>query len=119
MINRLLLFGCTFIILVLSSCASNNEEELYPCVPENVTYSGTIAPIIQQNCFACHGGDATISGIPFNTYENLKVVVDAERLIGALRHLEGFAPMPQASPALPECEILKIEKWVNEGALNN
>lgn len=119
MINRLLLTGCATIILVFVSCASNNEEELYPCVPESVTYSGTVAPIIQQNCFTCHGGDDPTSGIPFNTYDDLKVMVDAERLIGAIRRLEGFSSMPQNASALPDCEILKIEKWVNDGALNN
>ena len=84
-----------------------------------VTYSGTIAAIIELNCYACHEGEQSVSGIPLNGYNNLKAMVDAGRLIGALRHQEGFSPMPQNASALPECELLKIEKWVDDGAPDN
>jgi hypothetical protein len=120
--NGLLSAGCFSILLVLNSCVSHVEEELYPpesCDTTQVTYSGTIAPIIELNCYSCHQGDHSISGIPLDGYDNLKAMVDAERLIGALRHLEGFSPMPQNAPALPECELLKIEKWVDDGAPEN
>lgn len=120
--NGLLLAGCICILSVLNSCVSNVEEELYPpdtCDTAQVTYSGTIAPIIELNCYACHEGDQSLSGIPLNGYNNLKAMVDAGRLTGALRHLEGFSAMPQNAPALPECELLKIEKWIDDGAPDN
>ncbi|HSF90549.1 MAG TPA: hypothetical protein VLA46_14090 [Saprospiraceae bacterium] len=120
--NGLLLAGCICILLVLNSCVSNVEEELYPpetCDTTQVTYSGTIAPIIELNCYACHEGDQSVSGIPLNGYNNLKAMVDAGRLVGSLRHLDGFSPMPQNASALPECELLKIEKWVDDGAPDN
>lgn len=120
--NGLLLAGCICILLVLNSCVSNVEEELYPpesCDTTQVTYSGTIAPIIELNCYACHEGEQSVSGIPLNGYDHLKAMVDAGRLIGALRHQEGFSPMPQNASALPECELLKIEKWVDDGAPDN
>ena len=104
------------------SCEYNNEEELYPietCDTTNVTYHGTIAPLIMQKCFDCHGGTAEISGIPFEGYANLKAIVDAGRLVGAIRHMQGFAAMPRDRPKLLECEILKIEKWVSQGAPDN
>lgn len=118
----LLLIGCIYILSLLPACVSNVEEELYPpdtCDTSQVTYSLTIAPIIEQNCFACHGGEATISGIPLEGYDNLKTMVDAGRLVGAVRHLDGFSAMPQDAPALPECMLLQIEKWVNDGAPDN
>ena len=120
--HGLLLTGCICILFLLNSCVSNVEEELYPpdtCDTTQVTYSGTIAPIIELNCFACHEGEQSVSGIPLNGYNNLKAMVDAGRLIGALRHQEGFSPMPQNASALPECELLKIEKWVDDGAPDN
>ncbi len=120
--NGLLLTGCICILVVLNSCVSNVEEELYPpdtCDTTQVTYSGTIAAIIELNCYACHEGEQSVSGIPLNGYNNLKAMVDAGRLIGALRHQEGFSPMPQNASALPECELLKIEKWVDDGAPDN
>ena len=120
--HGLLLTGCIYILFLLNSCVSNVEEELYPpdtCDTTQVTYSGTIAPIIELNCFACHEGEQSLSGIPLNGYGHLKAMVDAGRVIGALRHLEGFSPMPQNASSLPECELLKIEKWIDDGAPDN
>ncbi len=122
MINRLLqlLRWCALGCLV-SSCTYNDEETLYPevCDTTQVTYSGVIAPLIQTRCFECHDMTATVSGIPLEGYDNLKTMVDAGRLVGALRHQAGFSFMPKDQPSLPECEILKIEKWVSDGAPNN
>lgn len=118
----LLKFAYFIPVLFFLSCVSNSEEDLYPadtCDTLQVTYSSTIAPIIQQHCFACHGGQATISGIPLEGYTNLKKKVDDARLVGAIRRLQGFSPMPQSAPSLIECDILKIEKWVAEGAQDN
>jgi len=108
--------------LSIVSCAYHVEDELYPpdvCDTINVTYSGTIAGIIMTQCFDCHDAQALESGIPLEGYTNLKSMVDANRLIGALRHLNGFSPMPKDRGFLPECEILQIEKWVANGAPNN
>jgi hypothetical protein len=100
----------------------NNEEELYPsemCDTTNVTYHSTIAPIIEQFCFECHDDAAVISGIPLEGYANLKAKVVDGRLVGAIRHDVGFSPMPKDRPSLPECDILKIEKWISNGAPDN
>lgn len=104
------------------SCAYNVAEELYPvdtCDTTNVTYSLTITPILVQNCYECHGGSAQISGIPLEGYTNIKNMVNAGRLIGAIRHEPGFSFMPKDRAPLQECDILKIEKWVASGAPNN
>jgi mono/diheme cytochrome c family protein len=79
----------------------------------------TIEPIIAQNCYTCHGILEPSSGIPLEGYANLKAKVDDERLIGAIRHQSGYSYMPKDAPALSECNILKIEKWVAEGAQDN
>lgn len=111
------------VLIFMASCVSNVEEDLYPpdtCDTAQVTYSLTIAPIIAQNCFACHSSATSqVSGILLEGYDHLKAMVDAERLVGAIRRQEGFSAMPQNGPALPECDILQIEKWVNDGAPNN
>jgi len=113
------LFFC--MLLGFISCASNNEEELYPCNIDTVpvTYRETISLIIERNCSeTCHGLNGT-SGIFLRYYDGLKNIADAGRLIGALRHSPNFSPMPQGEPPLLECDILKIEKWINEGAPYN
>jgi hypothetical protein len=120
----LLLLAGILLGLSLYSCEYNNEEDLYPgitCDTTQVTYSLTIAPLVAQHCLdlACHGGSADQSGLPFESYEGLKTAYTTGRLIGALRHQSGFAFMPKNTAALPECDILKFERWVAEGAPNN
>jgi hypothetical protein len=124
--NILLLLAGLSLGWAISSCKYDNAEELYPAPPCDVdsimvTYSLTISPIISGNCLlpACHGGTAEVSGIPMEGYDNMKQVVDSERLIGAIRHKSGYSAMPKNTTALAECDILKIEKWVDEGAPNN
>ena len=122
MYKYLLLTGCCVLGMTLMSCVSNVEELLYPseeCDTTQVSYAMTIVPILQQNCYECHGLSAPISGIPLEGYAQIKTMVNAGRLIGAIRRQTGFSPMPQNGPALPECMILKIEKWVAEGAPDN
>lgn len=122
MYRCLLFFSGLSLMMTWSSCVSNVEEDLYPpdvCDTVNVTYSLIVEPIIAQNCYACHNSVEPSSGIPLEGYANLKTQVVDERLIGAIRHQPGFSAMPQNAPALSECTIMKIEKWVAEGAQDN
>jgi len=109
-------------VLFTPACTYNVEEELYPdtgCDTDNITYSGTIVPILETTCFICHGAGINTGGITLEGYDNLKKVVDNGRLLGAIRREAGFTPMPQDQPQLPDCTIEKIEIWVDAGALNN
>jgi hypothetical protein len=119
----LLLAGLSF-GLAISSCKYDNEETLYPpppCDTSAVTYGLTISPIIAQHCLNldCHGGNAEVSGIPLDGYNNVKQQVLSERLLGAIRHETGFSFMPKNTSRLSECDISKFEIWVADGALDN
>ena len=121
--NFLLLLAGLSLGLIVYSCEYDNEEDLYgaECDLTTVTYSQTIAPLVTQHCMdiACHGGQATESGYPFATYDGLKAVVDNSRLMGALKHQSGFSFMPKNTASLPDCDIQKFQKWVDDGAPNN
>jgi mono/diheme cytochrome c family protein len=39
-------------------------------------------------------------------------------MLGAIKHLPGFAPMPQNGPPLTDCEIGLIQKWINDTTFN-
>ena len=105
------------------SCTYHVEEELYPpdsCDTMNVTYSGTVLPIIQLNCYECHdNAHVVISQILLEGYSNLIIKVNDGKLISAIRHDGTASFMPKDRPSLAECDILKIEKWVAEGAPDN
>jgi hypothetical protein len=111
------------VFLTAQSCYFDNEEELYPSAGEcdltNVTYSGTVAPILAENCNSCHGGNFPQAGVVTDNYDDLKTVVDNGRFWGAINHEDGYSPMPQNLPKLPQCELDKIKTWIDNGALND
>ena len=114
----LLVFALVF------SCSKKNEEEMTngsttSCNSTNMTFATDVKPILQNNCFSCHGNGLSQNGINFDTYAGVKAVADNGKLIGAINHSAGFSPMPQGAPKLSSCNIAKIQDWVNRGALNN
>ncbi|MCB0572017.1 MAG: hypothetical protein KDC66_19765 [Phaeodactylibacter sp.] len=110
------------LILAIGGCYYDVEEDLYPsqeCDTSNVTYSGTVAPIIQNNCLLCHSNASRLGDITLEGYTNIKVYADNGRLLGAVKHQSGYAPMPDGAPQLDDCLISRIEQWVVDGAPNN
>ena len=79
------------------------------------TYSGSITKIINTNCIACHQSGAVL----LNSYSSVKALADNGRFLGAIKHQSGFQPMPSPYITLSDCDMKKITKWINSGALNN
>jgi hypothetical protein len=118
------LFTFTFALLafVISGCFYDVEEELYSdleCQTQNVTYSADILPVLQENCYVCHGLSISSGGVTLEGHSNVKTFADNGRLLGAIRHDPGFSPMPQNQPQLVQCTIEKFEAWVAAGAPEN
>lgn len=109
--------------LLLTHCTYDNEVEKYmdsQCDTSNVTYSNTIRPILENNCYTCHNAEdaSSIGGnIVLDNYQ--AVEEKATRMLRAVQHAEGYTNMPKGQPKLDECTIAKIRIWVEEGALNN
>ena len=123
-IKRVLLLGCVggFFFLMHSGCYYDVEETLYPggCNLDSVTYSGTIVPILQRECYGCHGILTQNGGINLQGYSHVQKYVQTGQLLGAIRHDPGYSPMPNNLQAtLDNCTIQKFEKWVDEGAQDN
>jgi len=120
-LNYLMILG--LIILGITSCYYDNEMELYPqtieCDTTNVTYSATIAPIMSSNCNGCHGGSAPLGNVITDTYDGVKQIADDGRLRGVVNHESGYVPMPKDRPKLNDCDLTKIGKWLDNGALND
>lgn len=110
-----------FLLIVFTpACSSDSEDEITPdCDLNNVTYSGTIAPIMAANCNSCHSGTSPSAGIRTDNYEDLRVIALSGQLVGAVNHDEGFSPMPQGQPQLAECPREQIAAWVADGAEEN
>lgn len=89
------------------------------CNTSNVTYSGVIVPLIQNTCIGCHSGTAPQGGINLSTYAGVKAVVNNGKLMGSINHNAGFIAMPYGGNKMPQCNIDKIQAWVNAGAPQN
>lgn len=124
--KRIIFLLTMFFVITLTNCYYDSEEELYPvlsssCDLENVTFSATVKPILQASCYTCHSNAnyATQgSGIKLENYEDVKIQAST-RMMGAIRHEPGHAFMPLNGGKLPDCEISKIQKWIDNGMPNN
>ena len=85
------------------------------CDTANVTYSGTIAPILQANCVGCHSAGSVL----LNSHAGVATVALNGRLMGALNHANGYLAMPSGQPQLDACTLQSFQAWVNAGAPNN
>ena len=116
---------CIFIVistLLVSSCYYDSEEDLYPsidCDLTDITYSTAVLPIISTKCYGCHSQAANFGNITLEGHTSLKKYADNGELLGSIKHQSGFSAMPQNLAKLLDCEIEKIDAWVQAGALNN
>lgn len=110
------------LLLLVPGCYYDNEESLYPegvaCDVANVSYSATVAPILQRECVSCHSGAAASANIRLSTHAEVLAYAQNGQLYGSIAQLSGYSAMPKGSK-LPSCEILKIKSWVDAGAANN
>ncbi len=125
--NFLLSLTIGIIITSQLSCAYENEEDLYnigvepidSCGITVVSYSSDIVPILDVSCNnACHNENTRFGNVILDSYDNVNTFVLNGKLLGTIKHEDGFSPMPQGGK-LENCEINLVEKWVEEGALNN
>jgi hypothetical protein len=120
-----------FIIVVLVSflftaCFYDKADVLYPttsavCDTTSITYSNQIVTILNAQCNYCHGASANSigGGIALNTYAALKPYVNNGRFLNSILQNGKASAMPRNGAKLDNCSILKIQTWINRGALNN
>ncbi len=106
-------------LIVYSSCYKDNIETLYPvisCDTTTATFAADIQPIVSVNCASngCHDASTASGGYALDTYAGVETIVYNGRLLGTIQ----AGTMPK-SGALSQCNINKITRWVNLGALNN
>lgn len=93
--------------------------DINSCPTDNMSFSQDIAPILSSNCGVCHSTAAHLGNVILDTYTGVKSKADDGSLLGSVKHQSGFLAMPPSGTMLPECDIAKIEAWINQGALNN
>ncbi|RAK66900.1 hypothetical protein DLM85_11875 [Hymenobacter edaphi] len=110
--------------LGLSSCAYQNEQELFAseqltCDTVSVTYRGTIAPLLAQHCQRCHGPTRAESGVVVTAHHDVQTLGRTGQLLGVIQHKPGYPAMPDGGPMLAPCDINKVKIWVRAGMPDN
>ena len=109
----------TVALLLISGCYYKNEEDLYgeTCDINNVTYSGSIAPIFAGNCNSCHGLSTQNGGIRTDAISTVRANIT--RIRGAINWDPKYLNMPKDGAKLPACDLAKIEIWFRNGMPDN
>jgi len=123
---KLISLSIIFIIAAfVSSCYYDNEEALYPsyntlCDTANVTFSGTIKPVLLNNCLSCHSNSAAPSSgnnIRLEAYSDVRSQINAVQ--GSINHTGNYSPMPKNGGKLKACSLNQFDIWIRLGILNN
>ncbi len=113
--------------LLLAACAKDSEDRLAAehggviCDTTSVRYSADIVPILQENCYSCHGQNNSYGsgGVILEGHDSLTVWAKRGYLRGVVTHAAGFVAMPYGKPTLPDCEMNKIIAWIDQGEADN
>ena len=89
------------------------------CDTTQFAFSANVKNILINNCTGCHGGTNPSNNMNFTTYDGVRPVALNGKLMGAITHTPGFAPMPKNANKLSDCNITIIKKWITSGAPNN
>ena len=110
------------LISCILGCYYDVEENLYPsidCDSQEMSYEDDIQPIVNKYCLVCHSKEVNFGNITLEEYEEITKYIDSGEMQGAINHEDGYSPMPKNGAPLLDCEIEKIESWINDGALDN
>ncbi len=125
-ISVISVLGLIVLLSTTEGCYYDKAQLLYPtstCDTTNVTYSGTIKPVINAYCSSCHStaaGPTSGAGYILDTYAGFyDATVTKNRLMGSVNHASGYSAMPKGGGQLTSCTLSQFQAWINAGAKNN
>lgn len=105
-------------ILILNSCQKEPNSNV-DCTGVTPTYTTDIKAILDESCAlsGCHNSTSQQAGIDLTNYADAKIISSQERFLAAIRHQNGFEPMPQNSAKLSDEKIDLLACWVENGSM--
>lgn len=98
---------------------AKNTSNCRNCDTTDYKYSTRISKTMKTWCVGCHNSNNAGGGFDLSDYTGVVNSIASNKLMGSLKHLPGFQPMPKNTNSLQQCEINAIEKWIASGNLNN
>lgn len=128
--KRNILIAIGLLCALISSCGDN--KQFSEPLPETVDFNFHIRPILVQNCYLCHGPDASgrKAELRLDTYEGATALLkeggqaivpgkpSKSQLIYRINHEaeDMVMPPPDSNYKLTEREKALLEKWIDQGA---
>jgi hypothetical protein len=125
------IFCSSFIVVstLVQSCYYDKESELYgpktttTCDTATVKFATFISPLISSGCASssCHSATAKASGINLSSHATIKTYITSSKaaFVGSIKRTSGYSPMPKGGSKFADCDISKLEAWINAGMQNN
>ncbi|MCX6224098.1 MAG: hypothetical protein NTV01_05025, partial [Bacteroidia bacterium] len=113
------LFWIGLVVILIASCYHDNEEFLYPkldqgCDTTLITFSKSILPILQTNCYGCHSASENANsgkGINLEDFSLLKQRVISGEFYASIVQNSTLVQMPKDGAVLATCSLNKIKIW--------
>lgn len=124
------------VVVLLASCKHNPAVVVLPltdsvdhCDTTTVSYNKDVKPVLQNNCYGCHGTTAIDSGGGLNLedFSSLKQYLQygfrgdgvyGSKFYHCITHSQWAQAMPPGY-MLDTCSLNKIKRWIDLGAANN
>jgi hypothetical protein len=103
------------------SCTFENEENYFnPVCDTTAIVYNDLTYIFTDVCASCHvsATETPRPGIVMSNYEQVKASILTGKVLPAIKH-ESIYKMPAGQAKLSDCDIEKVEAWINAGMPEN
>src|SRR5439155_11639994 len=126
--SRLNVPSCLVVGLVLLSIQTSRGAAQSPATKAPVSFINDVAPILKENCFACHDSKKRKGKLDMTTYEGLRKGGDKDEPIVPGKPEESLMyqfisatsssrmPPKDSGDGLPKEKIAVIGQWIRDGA---
>jgi hypothetical protein len=114
-----------FIPFLFTACYYDKADKLYPdqaaCDTAGMTYTAKIQPILKTNCLdkGCHTASNPNGAVNLESYTEVKKTVPGSKLLNTLKYIAGGSKNMPPTGKLSDCDVLKVEAWINRGTPEN
>lgn len=85
--------------------------------PDGVArYRKTVAPVLEEFCVGCHGGESPKGGVAFDRAEPAALTADRDLWFKALRMLRTEMMPPRGKPRPTAEQLAQVEAWIKGSA---